>query len=264
MKSKLLLLLAGALFSQADPIDITWMKADKFSVQPGEKISVQVTTGRDLEGTPVDLKKDWFVKAEHHTLSTVTNIQPQLNNGVKDHLTETLTTEGTHAIILRTNPAIIEIDAERFNAYLKEYSVDEVIDLREKKDTSDKSAKVSSSWYSSLILQAGTRRDDTYKKDGSYPLEIVPLTNPYDLKKGDVLRVKILWNDKPLFGARAKVWVRTSSTTIAQPIYTQQDGTIEAPVSGGGIWTITVVKLIPSRNPEADWQEYQTSLTFGL
>jgi uncharacterized GH25 family protein len=264
MKTKLLLLFTATISLQSEPINVIWMKADKFSVAPGDKVVVQVTTGRDFDGTPVDVKKDQFVKAEHHTVNSAVSVLPQLTNGLKDHLTETLTTEGTHAIILRTNPVVTEIDAETFNAYLKEYSVDEVVDLRTKKNATDKSAKVSASWYSSLILQAGAKRDDTYKKDGSYPLEIVPLSNPYDLKKGDVLRVKILWNDKPLFGARVKVWVRTNNTTITQPIYTQPDGVIEAPVSGKGIWTITVVKLIPSRNPDADWQGYQTSLTFGL
>jgi hypothetical protein len=264
MKTKLLILFLVLVGSGEGTIEVTWMKAKKFTVAPGEKALIQVTTGRDFEGSPVDLERNLFVKAEHHSLAGSVNILPQLNEGMKDHLAEPLNQEGTHLITLRTNPEITEVDAETFNAYLKEYSIDDVIDQRTKKNETDKGVKISSSWYSSLILQAGTKRDDTYKKDGSFPLEIVPLSHPYSLKKGDVLRVKILWNDKPLFGCRVKLWVRTNNTTVVQPIYTGQDGVIEAPVSGAGIWTVTVVKLIPSRNPDAQWQGYQSSLSFGL
>lgn len=264
MKAIFVLLIGSILLGAAEPINVIWMKAQKFSVAPGEKVNIQVTTGRDFEGTPVDITRAQFVKAEHHTLSSQTNILGQLNEGSKDQIVETLSQEGTHAIMLRSNPAISEVDAETFNAYLKEYSIDDIIDQRTKKNATEKGVKVSASWYSSILLQAGAKRDDTYKKDGSFPLEIVPLSHPYDLKKGDVLRIKILWNDKPLFGCRVKLWVRTNNTTIMQPIYTQQDGTIEAPVSGTGTWTVTVVKLIPSRNPDADYQGYQSSLTFGI
>jgi hypothetical protein len=264
MKVKLLFVLVSLLVGVEGAVDVIWMKAKQFTIAPGEKAIVQVTTGRDFEGSPVDLKKDVFVKAEHHSLSGSINILPQLTEGLKDHLVEPLNQEGTHVITLRSNPAIVELDAETFNAYLKEYSIDDVIDQRTKKSIVDQGAKISSSWYSSVILQAGVKKDDTYKKDGSFPLEIVPLSHPYNLKKGDVVRFKILWNDKPLFGCRVKLWVRTNNTTIMQPIYTGKDGVIEAPVSGLGIWTVTVVKLVPSRNPDAQWQGYQSSLTFGL
>jgi uncharacterized GH25 family protein len=264
MKAKLLIFIVSLLTSTAGPIDLIWLKAKKYTVSPGEKIAVQVTTGRDFEGTPVDFKKESLVKAEHYWQGGSADILSTLNDGLKEQIKETLVQEGTHVIALRSNPVIREIDAETFNAYLKEYSVDDVIDKRKETNSVDQPAKVSSSWHSSIVLQAGAKKDDTYKKDGSYPLEIVPLSHPYELKKGDVLRVKILWNDKPLFGCRVKIWTRTNYTTVAQPIYTGQDGVVDAPVSGSGMWGITVVKLIPSRNADAQWQEYQASLNFGL
>ena len=245
-------------------LEIIWLRAKKFSYAAGEKASIQVLTGRDFDGTPIQLTKSKLTKAEHRTTQGVSNLIPQLIDGTGIQLEEVIAQEGTHVISLRSNPSIITAEADAFKTYLKEYSLDEVIDARDKTNTSDNGATISSSWYSALILQAGNKREDTYQKSGNFPLEIIPVGHPYDLKVGSVMKFKILWNNKPLFGCRVKVWVRTNNTTVVQPIYTGKDGVIEAPVSSKGIWTVTVVKLIPSRNADAQWQGYQSSLTFGL
>jgi hypothetical protein len=60
------------------------------------------------------------------------------------------------------------------------------------------------------------------------------------------------------------VWNRYKNRTTMQPIYTQQDGRIEAHVSNPGAWMVSVVQMIPSDDPKADWRSYWGSLVFGV
>jgi uncharacterized GH25 family protein len=115
-----------------------------------------------------------------------------------------------------------------------------------------------------LIIQVADKRDETYKKVIGWPVEIIPDRNPMSLKVGDQVRFKILFDGKPIFGVRAKVWNRYDNRTTLQNIYTQQDGTIEVRISSPGPWMVTVMKMIPSKEPGVDWQSYQGSFVFGF
>jgi hypothetical protein len=39
---------------------------------------------------------------------------------------------------------------------------------------------------------------------------------------------------------------------------------IETHISNAGAWMVSFVKMVPSKNPEADWQSYWASLVFGI
>src|SRR5690606_41523610 len=79
----------------------------------------------------------------------------------------------------------------------------------------------------SRIVQVGELRDDTYRKVTDMPLEIIPGKHPSDIKKGDLVPFMILFNDQPVFGARVYVWNSKNNKVFNQPIYSQQDGSIE-------------------------------------
>ncbi len=112
-------------------------------------------------------------------------------------------------------------------------------------------------------LPAGTGTDDTYKKTVGLPLEIVPLNDPYRTKPGDEMSFMVLWGGKPLEFTLVKVWNRKNNNTILQNIYTQKDGIITTRLSNTGMWMVSCIKMIPSKDTKADWQSYWASYTFG-
>jgi uncharacterized GH25 family protein len=118
--------------------------------------------------------------------------------------------------------------------------------------------------FTKLLFQVGEKRDDTYKKVLGWPVEIVPDRNPASLKVGDQIRFKILFDGKPVFGVRAKLWNRFDNRTTLQNIYTEQDGTFEARISSPGPWMVTVMKMTPSKDTGPDWISYQGSFVFGF
>jgi uncharacterized GH25 family protein len=257
----LLLLMTGVVLVQAHEF---WMQPIKFFFTPGENAMISFKVGENFTGEPWDLRKSKIIKLEHHQFSKVKDLIPQMAEGEKDNLQITLAEEGTHLVAAQTSHTFIELEAEKFNAYLKEDGLDDAYYQREKTKTLDTSGKELYARYTKLFLQAGKKTDDTYKKQVGFPLEIMPEQDPYQLKVGSRVSFKILFNGKPLFGARVKVWNRHNNRTIMQPVYSQQDGMIEAHISNPGTWMVSVVKMIPSKDSKADWESFWGSLVFGV
>jgi hypothetical protein len=241
-----------------------WLQPDKFIFKPGENLTLGFNVGVNFIGGPWNLGKQAITRLQHLHLNKSINLLPLIKEGDKKPLTVPLQEEGTHMILMESNNAIIESESERFNEFLKEEGLDDVYDQRQKTNTLNSPAKEFYSCHTKLVVQVGDRKDETYKKADGFPIEIIPEQNPYALKKGDPVRFRIMYQGKPLFGARVKVWNRFNNRTTLQNIYTEKNGVIETRVSNPGPWMVTVVKMVPSKLAGADWQSHRMSLVFGI
>ncbi|HEX5719080.1 MAG TPA: DUF4198 domain-containing protein, partial [Thermoanaerobaculia bacterium] len=100
-----------------------------------------------------------------------------------------------------------------------------------------------------------------YDRELGLELELIPERDPYALKPGEALPVRLLYRGKPLDGALV--------VAIAPP-----DARVSARTAGGrvslaldrpGLWLIKAVHMIPA--PEgsgAEWESLWASLTFEL
>jgi uncharacterized GH25 family protein len=241
-----------------------WLQPIKFFFEPGENLVVSFKSGENFIGQSWDFKTQRIEKLELYQESKSLNLSDSIKEGEKDNLVFALTKIGTHLVLMQSNNAFMELDAEKFNAHLKEDGLDEILDHRKKTNTLADAGKEFYSLYSKLLIQVGDKKDDTYKQVAGFPIEIIPDKNPYVLKKGDPIRFKILFEGRPLFGIKVKVWNRFDNRTTLQNIYTEKDGTFEARISNPGPWMVSVVKMAPSKQKGADWQSYRGSLVFGV
>lgn len=105
---------------------------------------------------------------------------------------------GTWVAGVSTAPRAIEMDAEAFNTYLEHEGILDMIDWRRENNSMDSSAVEKYSKHVKTIFQVGDQMTTDWQKALGYPIEFVPLTNPYELHTGDSLRVKLLLNGAPL------------------------------------------------------------------
>lgn len=246
-----------------------WMEPSKFVYNSGDSIRVQFKEGDDFIGRSWKQEhtrgsvenKPGLKKVEMHQQKKVIDISSYF---VNDALVIPPQEEGTHVIGMQTAVMFRELDAEKFNAYLKEAALDDANYHRQKTNTLGKNGKELVTHFAKLIVQSGKRPDDTYKKETGVVIEIIPQQHPYLLKVGDRVQFKIIYEGKPLFGARVKVWNRHNNRTSVQNIFTEQNGMIETHISNPGAWMVSVVKMISFKDPQADWQSYWGSLVFGI
>lgn len=255
----LVLLAAGVAKSQE-----FWLQPKKFRLALNEELNTAFLEGENFEGESWDWKKNKILKLELSHLAKVTDLKLQVKPDAKDKLKFKLLEAGTYLLSMQSNETYLEQEANKFNDYLKENGLDDVIDMRAKANTLDQPSKEFCSRYAKLLVQAGTKTDDTFKKKTGMRIDIIPKQNPYLLKSGDYLLCQVLFDGQPSAHQMVKVWNKIGNTTFQQNNFTENDGTIKFPISSRGPWMVTTVKMIPSEKPGADWQSFWGSLVFGI
>lgn len=106
--------------------------------------------------------------------------------------------EGTYLVGVSTKAKNIELSAKKFNDYLKHDGVLDMLDYRTKNNLLHKNAVESYQKHVKAIYQVGKERTQDWSTVLGYPIEFVPLENPYEKHTGDSLQVKLLLDGKPL------------------------------------------------------------------
>lgn len=173
-------------------------------------------------------------------------------------------TPGLYVLGYRSRRTHHEMDAARFEAYLKEEGLGAIIPQRAKLNESSKRGREVFSRCAKSLVLAGTSHKDGYNRKLGFPLEIVPESNPFTLKPGAKLPVRILFNGKPLKGAKV-VAVNKRAPTKLRTALSDKDGLVHFELPCDGAWMITTIHMI--RVPdlaEADWESFWASLTFEI
>lgn len=241
-----------------------WLQPDKFLYQKGEVLKLNFMVGEDFTGERWDLKRHRLVRFDHHAGSYSNGLIEAVVPGEGNNLEIKLEHEGTHLFVMQSNNAFIELEAEKFNAYLKEDGLEDILAYRTKTNTLDKGAREYYQRSAKLLVQAGNKPDETFNKTVGTPIEIIPVTNPYALKQGAEMKFQVVFEGKPLAFTLVKVWNRKDNRTAVQNIYTEKDGTFTTRLSNTGMWMVSCVKMVPAKEAGADWQSYWGSLVFGF
>lgn len=241
-----------------------WLQPNKIQYKVGDTLKISFLKGVNFDGRRIAMPKEKVERLELHQVKSIENLKPGMIEGAKFSASLPLQSEGTKMIVSQTAGDVIHYTAQEFNAFLKDNGLDEVIARRNTTNTADNPATEIFACYEKLLIQVGNIKDDTFKENANLPLEIIPDKNPLALKKGDVIHFKVLFQGKPEFGARVRIWNYYDYLTTTQNIFTQKDGTIEMTISSVGSWLINVVKIVPEKGGASEWQTYRSSLMFGL
>jgi uncharacterized GH25 family protein len=241
-----------------------WLRPKKFRFAVGEEVKLDFVVGENFTGEFWDMQVNKVEKAELITAFGRTDITKSVKPTKGTNLTYKVTTQGTQLITLQSNKATIELDAAKFNAYLEEDGLENIIQLRKEQNKTGEGAKERYQRFAKLLLQSGTKMDEVYKRNVGLRLEIIPDTNPSKLKSGDYLGCKVLFENKPLAHQLVKVFSVVGNRVFLQNMYTENDGTIKFPISSTGPWMVSTVRMLPSEAPEFDYDSFWASLVFGV
>jgi uncharacterized GH25 family protein len=171
---------------------------------------------------------------------------------------------GLALIGYRSLDSQVSLEAAKFEAYLKEEGLEAVIGARAKSGDSQKPSRELFSRSAKSLVEAGGEGSVGYDRVLGLTLELVPEKNPYAMKAGDALPVRLLYEGKPLPGALVIALSHDDpETKVAQR--TDADGRVTLRLAKEGAWLVKAVHMVPvTGSPNADWRSIWASLTFAL
>jgi uncharacterized GH25 family protein len=241
-----------------------WLEPQKFFLKIGEKLNLSVFVGENFKGETVDFSKFEVSKFTHYSAGNEKNTNGKLTEKDLNELLK-FDAEGNHLIAFNNTNKFIELDAKKFNAYLKSDGMDNIAELRKNQGKTNEKGREFYQRCAKTLIQVGNVQDDTYKINAGMRLELIPQQNPYSLKNGNSLVFNVLFNNQPLQNALVVVWQKGIGTkTIVQKFRSDANGNITFKLNRKGKIMVSAVRMVPIESPEADYQSYWGSYTFGF
>ncbi|MCH7657635.1 MAG: DUF4198 domain-containing protein [Bacteroidetes bacterium] len=171
---------------------------------------------------------------------------------------------GTYVAGISTRPRTIYLNAADFNEYLEHDGVLDILEKRKAEKQTDKPVNEKYAKHVKAIFQVGELRTNNYLHELGYPLEFIPLRNPYELKPGDFLDVKLLSEGKPLAGKYVYVHSSVNEETGEQQLITNNEGIIRVEINCAGEWYLRTIHMTKTTEENTDYLSHWSTLTFGI
>lgn len=179
--------------------------------------------------------------------------------------------EGTGLLGVSTLPKVGDFTAKSFADNMKHEGLLHILEARKKSGEDTKPAKKKYAKHVKTIFQVGNKQSEDFKTVLGYPIELVPVNNPYSLRSGDALSMQLLIEGKPAAGEMVYAGYaghqgksKNGLPHDAFQVKTNTKGIITIKLSKAGHWYFRTVHLTKSNDRDADYISNTASITFEI
>lgn len=271
-KSYLLLLLLLLLPAAAVLAQEFWLLPPRFFVAAGSRQKLQFLVGEDFLGKSWTGNSSRLARLVHYSATDSADLTAAATRTDTLQTTVAFRQPGLHLLACTTTNAFAELAGGNFTAYLQENGLDYALALRRQRgETAKPGREVYRRCAKTLVMAGATTSpvsDSAFARLTRQPLELIPEQNPYTLKAGGALTMRLLYEGKPLPRTLVQVWQRGApgqKTTRRTKLYTNQNGRVLFHLSAPGSYMVSAVHMVPATNRQtADWQSTWATFTFGF
>ena len=261
---KIIRSIVAALVLTAAPLAAhdMWIEPTTFSPDAGQIVGVRLRVGVDLLGDslprdPGLLNQFVFVDAAGSK-----PVVGRIGDDPAGFLRVAM--PGLLVIGYRSNPSAVELPAEKFNQYLKDEGLDAVAGLRARRNETGAAARELFSRCAKSLVLSGSQSQAQGDRLLGFTLELVAERNPYAIRTGEDLPVRLTYEKRPLAGALVVAMNRLNPSE-KQAARTDNDGRVRFRLRPGGMWLVKAVHMVPApAGANAEWASFWASLTFEL
>ncbi len=264
MKKKIIFLLLALSLINASGHEF-WLQPDKFMYKRIEPINIKFLVGENFNGNNWTGDKDKINSLQLYFDNAIDkNLSANFGSDQGDSLQLAMIDEGTVMLTLNTKNLFIDLEAEKFNNYLLEDGLTDVLEYREKTNETAKDGLENYQRCVKTIFQVGERFTNVYIKKTNLLLDIIPAYNPYNMDSSENFKVQVLFKNKKLKNTKVKAWHKFEGKVSEQDYTTDDEGELSFNVLPEGEWMISCVKMEKlEMDQKAEWQSYWGSLTWG-
>ncbi|MDC7995329.1 DUF4198 domain-containing protein [Altibacter sp. HG106] len=202
-----------------------FLKLDDYFLAPQEEASIQLFNGTfDKSENVIDRNRMLDVSLVGNGTRTAVDSTQWTERDSITFLNFTTGNPGTWVAGVSTRPRDIALDAEAFNSYLEHDGVLDMLAYRKENNLMEQDAVEKYSKHVKTLFQVGDTVSTDWKTVLGYPIEFVPMGNPYAVHPGHSLSVQLLFDGKPLADQSVYLGMDTSGDTEATNATHSHDG----------------------------------------
>ncbi|MDZ7630158.1 MAG: DUF4198 domain-containing protein [Gemmatimonadaceae bacterium] len=174
---------------------------------------------------------------------------------------------GTYVIGVSTKPRVLQMSGADFNAYLRSDGIPDELAARRAQKRLQEPARERYQKHVKALVQVGSEPSTAFSTVLGYPAELVPIENPYTLKVGSTLSLRVLVDGKPLANQFVQYGgLSASRGRVAQrSVRADANGIVRIPLDRTGTYYVKFIAMTRvTGDPEADHSSKWASLTFGM
>jgi hypothetical protein len=274
-----LALLAALLLTAAVAAHDFWLEPQSFHPAQNETVPLQLRVGhagdvKTLPRSPARIVK-FIASGSDGAISDVPGVDGKEPAGLLRP-----SAPGLYVIAYESNHSRSELEAAKFESYLREVGLERIIEQRARRKTSDVMEPELYMRCAKSLIDAGKKgSSDSSSKPGEAAsaasavvtdralglrLELIAGKNPANLKPGDALPLTLLYEGRPVEGVLVVAKDPDQGDTVAS---TRSDaaGMLSLTLPRGGMWLISAVHMVPAK-PDANavWESIWASLTLEI
>ena len=178
------------------------------------------------------------------------------------YLKLTVGKSGTYVAGISTLARNIELTAEEFKEYLEHEGLDRVVKERDMKGISNRAVVEKYSKHVKALLQVSDEHSEDYNRELNYPIEFIPLQNPYLLSVGEIIDFQLLYKGEPL--ANEVVHFSSDTASRVSASITDDDGEFSFEIEKPGKWFVATIHMEESTEANLDYESNWATLTFEI
>lgn len=263
-----------------------FLKMGTYFLEPNTNATIELFNGTfELSENTIDRNRMIDVSLVGNGERTVVDTSQWIEKGNTTILNFKTGEPGTWVAGLSTKARNIELNAEDFNEYLEHDGVLDMIEYRKQNNTVEDDAIEKYSKHVKAIFQVGDQKTDDWKAILGYPIEFVPLQNPYGLKPGGKLDVKLLSKGQALsnqlvyvgstIGEHSHEYSKDDDHSHddetgeghhhdATQLRTDKNGNVSMDIENEGQWFLRTIHMVLSEEEGLTHESNWATLTFEV
>lgn len=264
------LALAGLLALAASPLRSHdfWLVPLAPGVESGDELVVHGQTGSNFPGTLSAVTPDRLASVRLLSARSDEVVSGATVQGNSLRLAHRPAARGQVVVAAAVLPRSLRESPASFRRYLTLEGAPEALERYERAGllpTDSITRRYAK--YAKAIAEVGAAGPRAFQRRAGHPLEFVPVVDPSTVAIGAPLRIRMIYDGKPL--AHAKGHASAASGTAADSAFhavefeTDAAGEFQLVLAAAGLWNVRALHIVPApKGSGADWDVHWATLVW--